>query len=135
MHREILSSLIILRQKIHSFHWEVEGESFLELHKLFETIYTGLLEYADRIAEYMRTKDQHPPCTLKEMLKLSLINENENVSSLSTKEMIEIAQEDILYLAESVNETPNESRSWSNIADDLSEFLMKYQWFLRSYIQ
>lgn len=35
-------------------HWNVEGEGFLEIHKLFGEIYSGIQEYQDRVAEKAR---------------------------------------------------------------------------------
>ena len=52
---DILSSLLanemILYVKTRKFHWNVSGESFMELHKLFEGQYNQLEESIDEIAE------------------------------------------------------------------------------------
>lgn len=38
----VLSDEMTLYVKPRKFHWNVSGESFMELHKLFERQYTGL---------------------------------------------------------------------------------------------
>jgi len=38
----ILSDEVILYTKTRKFHWNVCGESFMELHKLFQNQYTEL---------------------------------------------------------------------------------------------
>ena len=130
----LVASLLTLRQKLHSFHWEVTGVSFMELHKLFEAQYTDILDFADRISEYMRTMNTHPPSTLKDILRLSIIKESE-ASNINTAEMLTQLKRDFSLLAGMANESVNESRAWSNIMDDLHEYLMKQSWFIRSYLE
>lgn len=134
MEKQLLSSLIVLRQKIHSFHWEVVGPSFTELHNLFGTQYGEVLLFADRVAEYIRTTGGHPPCRLSEMLRLSLVQE-EDADKMSSDEMIASLSSDFKMLADMVNNSPDLSRAWSSIADDLHEYLIKQHWFLRSYLE
>lgn len=130
----LVASLLVLRQKIHSFHWEIVGISFHEIHTLLGKQYDEILLFADRVAEYMRTLDLHPPNTLKRMIELSKIKESDG-SQLSPSDMILILHDDFKILGDYVNQLPDESRAWSNIMDDLHEFLMKQHWFMRSYLQ
>jgi len=130
----LVASLLVLRQKIHSFHWEVTGVSFLELHELFGEQYAKILEFADRVAEYLRTLDDYPPNTLQKILDSSLIAEVED-PVVDPWFMLAILEEDFGLLARYVEELPDYDRSLSNIADDLHEYLKKQQWFVRSYLR
>ena len=47
----VLSDAMVLYSKTRKFHWNVKGESFMELHKLFESQYKQLEEAIDEIAE------------------------------------------------------------------------------------
>ena len=47
----VLSDAILLYTKTRKFHWNVSGNSFMELHKLFEKHYEELDEAMDEIAE------------------------------------------------------------------------------------
>ena len=47
----LLADEMTLYIKTRKFHWNVCGESFMELHKLFEGQYKQLEEYIDEIAE------------------------------------------------------------------------------------
>ncbi len=47
----VLSDAMVLYSKTRKFHWNVNGESFMELHKLFESQYKQLEEAIDEIAE------------------------------------------------------------------------------------
>ncbi|HRQ49812.1 MAG TPA: ferritin-like domain-containing protein [Agriterribacter sp.] len=51
----VLADEHILYNKTRSYHWNVEGPSFMELHKLYEEQYTALAEVIDEIAEWIRT--------------------------------------------------------------------------------
>lgn len=132
---KLVASLLVLRQKLHSFHWNVTGPSFLELHKLFQTQYEEVLSFADRVAEYIRTMGEHPPPTLRQILQLSLIGEDDSLN-LPWKKMVQILYGDFIFLSEYIENMQYQgNRAWNNILDDLSEFLNKQKWFLRSYIE
>ena len=47
----VLSDAMVLYSKTRKFHWNVKGESFMELHKLFESQYDQLEKSIDEIAE------------------------------------------------------------------------------------
>jgi starvation-inducible DNA-binding protein len=47
----ILSDEMTLHIKTRKFHWNVAGENFMELHKLFETQYGQLEIIIDEVAE------------------------------------------------------------------------------------
>jgi starvation-inducible DNA-binding protein len=50
-YHQVLSDAILLYTKTRKFHWNVSGNSFMELHKLFEKQYKILEEAIDEIAE------------------------------------------------------------------------------------
>ncbi|UUW11513.1 hypothetical protein NLG42_12040 [Flavobacterium plurextorum] len=47
----ILSNEMILYVKTRKFHWNISGNSFMELHKLFEEQYRILEAQIDEVAE------------------------------------------------------------------------------------
>ena len=47
----VLADAALLYNKTRKFHWNVSGNSFMELHKLFEEHYNKLEEAIDEIAE------------------------------------------------------------------------------------
>ncbi len=47
----LLADEVVLYTKTRKFHWNVCGESFMELHKLFQEQYNTLEETIDEIAE------------------------------------------------------------------------------------
>src|SRR5450432_1547484 len=84
---EVLSDEMTLYIKTRKSHWNVSGESFMELHKLFEGQYKQLEEAIDEVAERIGKLGHKTIGTMNEFLKLSSIKESPGKFS-SSKEMI-----------------------------------------------
>jgi len=62
--------------KTQYYHWNVVGEQFYSLHRLFEKQYKSLASAVDRIAERIRALDASSPGTFKEFQSLSCLKED-----------------------------------------------------------
>ena len=71
----VLSDAMVLYSKTRKFHWNVKGESFMELHKLFEGQYNQLEEAIDEIAERINKLGAPVIGTLAEFLKHTSLKE------------------------------------------------------------
>src|ERR1017187_1715615 len=71
----ILSAEMTLDIKTRKAHWNVTGESFMELHKLFENQYKQLEEAIDEVAERIGKLGERTIGTMAEFLKLTSIQE------------------------------------------------------------
>lgn len=67
----ILSDEMTLYIKTRKSHWNVTGESFMELHKLFENQYKQLEEAIDEVAERIGKLGERTIGTMTEYLSLS----------------------------------------------------------------
>jgi starvation-inducible DNA-binding protein len=65
--------------KSHNYHWNVEGIHFQELHALFETIYSEVLESIDPFAENIRKLNAYTPASLSRFNMLSKIEDENTV--------------------------------------------------------
>lgn len=72
---KLLADEHVLYNKTRSYHWNVEGSSFLELHRLFEEQYNQIAETIDEIAERVRSLGHYAEGRLKELLKVSELEE------------------------------------------------------------
>lgn len=72
----ILANEMTLYIKLRKFHWNVSGESFMELHKLFEGQYNQLEEAIDEIAERINKLGAPVIGTLAEFLKNTSLKES-----------------------------------------------------------
>ena len=69
----MLANEMILYVKTRKSHWSVSGESFMELHKLFESQYNQLELLIDEIAERIGKLGGKTIGTMNEFLKFSFI--------------------------------------------------------------
>ena len=83
----VLADAVVLYTKTRKFHWNVSGNSFMELHKLFENNYTQLEQIIDDTAERINELGAKTIGTMKEFLALTNLEENPNVYP-NQKEMI-----------------------------------------------
>jgi len=73
---KVLSNEMMLYVKTRKFHWNVFGESFMEMHKLFENQYKDLETYIDGIAERITKLGGEAIGTMVEYIKISTIKES-----------------------------------------------------------
>lgn len=72
----LLADEVTLYIKTRKFHWNVSGESFMEIHKLFQTQYTELEETVDLVAERINKLGGKTIGTMQEFLHLTRLSEN-----------------------------------------------------------
>jgi starvation-inducible DNA-binding protein len=85
--KKSLADEVMLYTKIRKFHWNVAGESFMELHKLFQKQYTELEKAIDEIAERINKLGGKTIGTMAEFLELTTLEEAVNVYP-NQKEML-----------------------------------------------
>lgn len=83
----VLSNEMTLYIKTRKAHWNVTGESFMELHKLYEGQYKQLEESIDEIAERIGKLGHKTIGTMAEFIKGSSIKERP-AKYFSTKDML-----------------------------------------------
>lgn len=72
----VLADEVTLYTKTRKFHWNVSGNSFMELHKLFEDHYKILEEVIDEVAERINKLGAKTIGTMDEFLKITTIKES-----------------------------------------------------------
>jgi starvation-inducible DNA-binding protein len=83
----VLANEVTLYTKTRKFHWNIGGESFMELHKLFENQYKQLEISIDEAAERISKLGGKTIGTMHEFGKLTAIKESPGKYP-SSKEMI-----------------------------------------------
>ena len=71
--KTLLGSQFAYYIKAHSFHWNVEGPDFAQLHEFFQNIYEDAYSAVDPIAEYIRSLEEYSPGSMERFLELSVI--------------------------------------------------------------
>ena len=135
----ILADEMTLYIKTRKFHWNVSGESFMELHKLFENQYKQLEESIDEIAERIGKLGHKTMGTMREFTKLATLKEHPG-KYLSSKETIKELLSDhemvIVILRKGVEECAVKNKD-AGTADFLTGLMEQHEttaWILRRYI-
>jgi starvation-inducible DNA-binding protein len=139
---EILSVLLadetLLYIKTRKFHWNVSGESFMELHKLFQEQYTELEETIDEVAERINKLGGKTIGTMKEYLELSRLIETPKKYPERTdmiKELLADHETVIVALRKDIDETADKIKD-AGTTDFLTGIMEQHEtiaWKLRRY--
>jgi len=87
-----LADTFVVYMKTLSFHWNVEGPNFPQLHKLFQKQYEGLAGSVDTIAERIRALGEVAPCCARDLIDMSNLQETDEVPDALS--MVRILKED-----------------------------------------
>lgn len=74
----VLADEVTLYIKTRKFHWNVSGESFMELHKLFEHQYKEIEEVIDEVAERIGKLGSVTIGTMAQYTKMTRLKESPN---------------------------------------------------------
>lgn len=135
----ILADATILYMKTRKFHWNVSGNSFIELHELFEAQYKQIEESIDEVAERIGKLGFKTPGTLTEYLSSTTLKENPGKNP-SQKEMIQELLNDheavIRSLRKAVDDCDEKYKDMGT-ADFLTGLMLGHEtmaWKLRRYL-
>lgn len=135
----VLADAMTLYVKTRKAHWNVTGESFMELHKLFEGQYKQLEEAIDEIAERIGKLGEKTIGTMTEFLKNSSLKEHPGKYT-SPKEMIRELLKDheavIVQLRKNIDDCTEKNKD-TGTADFLTGLMEQHEtiaWILRRYL-
>lgn len=135
----ILADEMVLYVKTRKFHWNVSGESFMELHKLFQNQYTELEETIDLVAERIGKLGGKTIGTMHEFANLTRLKESPNKYP-NQKDMLKELLEDYETLIVEIRkdiETCNEKNKDAGTVDFLTAIMEQHEstaWILRRYL-
>jgi starvation-inducible DNA-binding protein len=134
----VLSNEVMLYMKTRKFHWNVCGESFMELHKLFESHYKEIEETIDEVAERISKIGGKAIGTTKEYGERTLIKETPGVYP-SSKDMIKELLADheniVIQSRDFIKKSADEIED-AGTADFLTKLMQTHEtisWTLRRY--
>lgn len=135
----VLADEVTIYTKTRKFHWNVSGESFMELHKLFENQYKITEESIDLVAERIGKLGGKTIGTMSEFAKLTKIKEHPNkypTSKAMLKELLDDHETVIVQLRKFVD-TCDEKHNDAGTADFLTGLMEEHEtiaWTLRRYL-
>ncbi len=137
---QVLADGNVLYIKLRKFHWNLSGDNFMELHKLFEEQYDAVAEAIDEVAERISTLGGIAIGTTSEFAELSLLIENPGKIP-SNQEMIKELVNDhetiVKALRKFVDDTEEKfgDKGTSDFLTALMQAHEKMAWKLRKYFK
>lgn len=134
----VFSDAFVFYFKAHSFHWNVVGKDFPQLHEFFGKVYEGVFDNMDRLAEEIRALNAPAPMNLASLIANSKILENKD--ALSGMEMVAaLAADNTKILAgllacQKMAESANEV-GLANFLQDLFDGHKKFGWMFNSILK
>jgi starvation-inducible DNA-binding protein len=135
----LLADEVTLYLKTRKFHWNVAGQSFMELHKLFEAQYTELDETMDEVAERIGKLGSKTVATMREYMDIARIKESPDKYP-NQKDMLEELLNDHAAVATHIRndiETADKSGKDVGTIDLLTSIIQQHEtnvWILRRYL-
>lgn len=136
----VLADAYLLYTKTRKFHWNVNGQSFMELHKLFEDQYNKLEEAIDEIAERINKLGAPTIGTLKEFAALTTLKETpgkypDQLSMI--KELLADHETVIKTIRKNIDDCEDKFKD-KGTADFLTGIILQHEtiaWTLRRYLK
>ena len=135
----VLADEMTLYVKTRKFHWNVAGQSFMELHKLFESQYTELEAIIDTVAERIGKLGGKTIGTMNEFALLARIVEHPNqypVQKTMLTELLANHESLIAELRKDIDLSTEEHHD-AGTADMLAGIMQQHEtiaWILRRYL-
>lgn len=135
----VLSNEMTLYVKTRKFHWNISGNSFMELHKLFEEQYRILENNIDEVAERISQLGEKTIGTMSEFIEHSTLKESpkEYVSQKNMLEQLLSDHEQLINEFRDVIPTFDDECNDAGSADFITGLLQQHEkmaWILRRYL-
>jgi starvation-inducible DNA-binding protein len=133
--RTALADTFFMYLKAHSYHWNVEGIHFPQLHEFFGNLYEELHEAVDPMAEHIRALNEYAPKNIEEMYSdktVDCLN-----SATNSIEMVKDLLKTNVQVVNSLNNLfkeleKNGDQGFMNFVADRLDQHKKHGWMLRS---
>ena len=129
----LLADNITLKLKAHGYHWNVEGDDFVQYHELFENIYTDYDGATDTYAEWLRKLDAYAPFKLSRFIELNEVGEPD-VSSDPMMMAADLLMANDMVLAKLVDAvdlaTQNKQHAIANFFAERMDMHQRWHWMM-----
>jgi starvation-inducible DNA-binding protein len=133
--KTVLADTFVMYMKAHSYHWNVIGPDFPQLHEFFGNLYEDLHGAVDPLAEHVRALDAFAPATLIRMTELSSVKEDEKIPT--TQNMISNLLDANDIVMKSLDDTRKKADEdgmfgYVNFLEERMMIHAKHRWMLKS---
>ena len=135
----VLADEVTLYIKTRKFHWNVSGESFMELHKLFEHQYKEIEEVIDEVAERIGKLGSVTIGTMNQYAKITRLKEWPDEYPVRMKMIEELLEDHETVIKELRQDIDKCDESGdAGTTDFLTGIMMEHEtiaWTLRRYLK
>lgn len=137
--QKVLADEVVLYIKTRNYHWNIEGDNFMELHKLYQTMYEQMEDFIDDTAERIRMLGHFAQGRLKDFLQQTNLLEEEYTSAQKTQlqNLLNDHETIVRNLRHKVDLFTNDYNDAGN-ADYLTGLMKEHEkmaWFVRNYLK
>ena len=133
--KQVLADTFVLYMKAHGYHWNIIGSNFPQLHGFFGDLYIEVHGAVDILAEELRQLDSFSPGTLKRLIELSVLSEDDAIPKaekmvtnlLAANDEVMKSLTEVYNMAEDQNEF-----AYSNVIQDRLSAHAKHRWMLKA---
>src|SRR5258705_9004386 len=135
----LLADEDILYNKTRNYHWNYEGDKFMEIHKFFEGQYEELAEIIDEVAERIRMLGHYPEGRLKDFIRITRLQEQDYTTIQAEQLMNLLADhESIIINIRKVISKVNDTYKDAGTTDFITGLIKQHEkmaWMIRSYLK
>lgn len=110
-----LADLGVLYIKLHNLHWNVVGRDFKQVHEYLETLYDGVSDVLDEVAELLKMQGAQPLASLKDYLAAASLQELPS-AELHSGEVLSIVHGDLATLRDQAQQIRTAAAAEDNYA-------------------
>ena len=134
----VLANEMVVYVKTRKFHWNVTGNSFMELHKLFEKQYNDIALAVDEVAERISKLGGKAIGSMDAFLKHATLKESKSdpAQKAMIEELLSDHEEAATDIRKFINEIEEDTEDIGT-ADFLTDLLRDHEskaWVLRKYL-
>ena len=137
--KNVLADTFLMYFKAHTYHWNVEGKNFSEMHSFFGDLYEELHGAVDVIAEEIRALDEYAPISLMELYNSKNITEDSVKPSSSTEmlALLLVANNQVINDLNNLFKaaTAANKQGLADFAAGRLDVHAKHGWMLRSFLK
>ena len=134
----LLADEHILYTKTRNYHWNYEGDNFMEMHKFYEGQYDELAEMIDEIAERIRMIGHFPEGRLKDFLRITRLPEQDYTTRQNEQlENLLADHESIIINIRKAIDKVDETHKDAGTTDFITGIMQQHEkmaWMIRSYL-
>lgn len=135
----LLANTFVTYFKAHTYHWNVEGTNFSEMHEFFGEYYGDVYATTDTFAEEMRALDAYAPFSLTDLYSVKTIDEDSTKPATAREMLIKLqAANDEMYNTLSKLFHAAEAEDNQGLMDVVASRMdahKKHGWMIRSFLK